>query len=223
MSDFAFDLAHLLAGLMVVASMVLLYQDRLSAVINVFAAHAMLLGAAVGWQAELQGAGHLWITAAIAFVFKGVVIPARAACHGAPARHSSRGRDGGRVGPTLIAGLALTALSVLVVMPATENAQPAVARRPGVRPGGRAARPSDDDHAAQRHHPDHRLHVAGERADPRCHRRQGHAAGGGGVGGVLDPDRLQVFGVFVFRIRERFDTVDIGALERFRGEQQDGA
>ena len=32
-----------------------------------------------------------------------------------------------------------------------------------------------------------------------------------------------VFGVFVFRIRERFDTVDIGALDRFRGEQQDGA
>jgi len=26
-----------------------------------------------------------------------------------------------------------------------------------------------------------------------------------------------VFGVFVFRIRERFDTVDVGALDRFRG------
>jgi len=28
-----------------------------------------------------------------------------------------------------------------------------------------------------------------------------------------------VFGVFVFRIRERFDTVDVGALDRFRGER----
>ncbi|HXX83922.1 MAG TPA: hydrogenase-4 component E, partial [Casimicrobiaceae bacterium] len=28
-----------------------------------------------------------------------------------------------------------------------------------------------------------------------------------------------VFGVFVFRIRERFDTVDVSALDRFRGEQ----
>jgi len=28
-----------------------------------------------------------------------------------------------------------------------------------------------------------------------------------------------VFGVFVFRIRERFDTVDVGALDQFRGEQ----
>jgi hydrogenase-4 component E len=30
-----------------------------------------------------------------------------------------------------------------------------------------------------------------------------------------------VFGVFVFRIRERFDTVDVGALDRFRDEQRD--
>jgi hydrogenase-4 component E len=30
-----------------------------------------------------------------------------------------------------------------------------------------------------------------------------------------------VFGIFVFRIRERFDTVDVTALDRFRGEQGD--
>jgi hydrogenase-4 component E len=29
-----------------------------------------------------------------------------------------------------------------------------------------------------------------------------------------------VIGIFLFRIRERFDTVDIGALDRFRGERQ---
>src|SRR5262249_3185561 len=32
-----------------------------------------------------------------------------------------------------------------------------------------------------------------------------------------------VFGVFVFRIRERFDTIDVEALDRFRGEQRDTA
>jgi hydrogenase-4 component E len=31
-----------------------------------------------------------------------------------------------------------------------------------------------------------------------------------------------VFGIFVFRIRERFDTVDVGALDRFRGDQAHG-
>ena len=30
-----------------------------------------------------------------------------------------------------------------------------------------------------------------------------------------------VFGVFVFRMRERFDTVDVSALDRFRGERSD--
>ena len=30
-----------------------------------------------------------------------------------------------------------------------------------------------------------------------------------------------VFGVFVFRIRERFDTVDVSALDRFRGDRSD--
>jgi hydrogenase-4 component E len=30
-----------------------------------------------------------------------------------------------------------------------------------------------------------------------------------------------VFGIFVFRIRERFDTVDVGALDQFRGERRD--
>ena len=30
---------------------------------------------------------------------------------------------------------------------------------------------------------------------------------------------VTVFGVFVFRIRERFDTVDVSALDRFRGER----
>jgi hydrogenase-4 component E len=30
-----------------------------------------------------------------------------------------------------------------------------------------------------------------------------------------------VFGVFVFRIRERFDTVDVSALDSFRGERSD--
>jgi hydrogenase-4 component E len=29
-----------------------------------------------------------------------------------------------------------------------------------------------------------------------------------------------VFGIALFRIRERFDTVDVSALDRFRGEQE---
>jgi len=29
-----------------------------------------------------------------------------------------------------------------------------------------------------------------------------------------------VIGIFLFRIRERFDTVDVGALDRVRGDQR---
>jgi len=40
-------------------------------------------------------------------------------------------------------------------------------------------------------------------------------------GGVLGAEsRFIVIGVFLFRIRERFDTVDVHALDRFRGEQR---
>ena len=34
-----YDVSHLLAGLMLVASFALLYQDRIFAVLNIFAAH----------------------------------------------------------------------------------------------------------------------------------------------------------------------------------------
>ena len=45
----AYNVSHLLAGLMLVASFALLYQDRIFAVLNTFAAQAMLLAMSVGW------------------------------------------------------------------------------------------------------------------------------------------------------------------------------
>ena len=70
-----FDVAHLFAGGLVLTSFVLLYQDRLSGLINVFTIHAVLLSLSVGWQAYAQHASHLYVTAAIAVIFKAVVIP----------------------------------------------------------------------------------------------------------------------------------------------------
>ena len=42
-----FDVAHLLAGGLVLMSFVLLYQDRLSGLINVFTIHAVVLSLSV--------------------------------------------------------------------------------------------------------------------------------------------------------------------------------
>ncbi len=54
MPDLDFDIAHLLAGSLVLVSLMMLYQDRLPALINVFAVHALLLAASVAWQANIQ-------------------------------------------------------------------------------------------------------------------------------------------------------------------------
>ena len=75
MSRLDFDIAHLLAGLLVLISFIELYQDRLYALLNVYAAHALVLAASVAWQAFVQDAPHLYVTAAIALLFKAIFIP----------------------------------------------------------------------------------------------------------------------------------------------------
>ena len=64
-----FDIAHLLAGSLVLVSFLELYQDRLYALLNMFALHALVLALSVGWQAHIQDAPHLYVTAAIALAF----------------------------------------------------------------------------------------------------------------------------------------------------------
>src|SRR6187399_2682326 len=75
MSSLAFDVAHMLAGGLVLASFMQLYQDRLYALLNIFALHALVLALSVAWQAYIQNAPHLYVTATIALVFKAIVIP----------------------------------------------------------------------------------------------------------------------------------------------------
>ena len=69
MQNLNFDIAHLLAGSLVLVSFMLLYQDRLYALLNVYALHAVVLALSVAWQAYIQDALQLYITAAIALLF----------------------------------------------------------------------------------------------------------------------------------------------------------
>ncbi|MDR3508222.1 MAG: hypothetical protein P4L64_10025, partial [Caulobacteraceae bacterium] len=122
MSGLAFDIAHMLAGGLVLMSFMLLYQDRLSALINVFAGHALLLALAVAWQAHAQNAPHLYVTAFIALVFKAIVIPV--------ALHRIIKRLGIArqiesvvgVGPAMLGGIGLVALSMVVMLRVTQDA-----------------------------------------------------------------------------------------------------
>src|SRR5688572_7555812 len=115
MHGLSFDVAHLLAGLLVLGSFLLLYQSRLYALVNVFALHAGVLALSVAWQAFIQDAPHLYLTAAIALVFKALVIPV-ALYRIIEKLGMQRGVETVvGVGLTMLAGIGLVALSMVVM------------------------------------------------------------------------------------------------------------
>jgi hydrogenase-4 component E len=114
----------LLAGGLVLVSFMVLYQNRLYSLLNVFALQAFVLAMSVAWQAYVQGAPHLYVTAAIAIVFKAMVIPI--ALHRIIARLGIHREVEivGSLGPTMILGMGLVALSTVVMLRVTADADP---------------------------------------------------------------------------------------------------
>jgi len=220
MKGLAFDVAHLLAGGLVLISFLLLYQTRLYALLNVFAAQAVVLSMSVAWQAYVQDANHLYATALIAFAFKALIIPV--ALHRIIAELGIH-RDVENVvgvGLTMLAGLALVALSEAVMLRVASEAD-ALAR---------------EDLAFA-------LSVVLLGMLMMVVRRNAvsmvvgfmslenglilAATGAKGMPLVVEISvafsvlvALVVIGVFLFRITERFETVDAHALDRFRGDQR---
>jgi hydrogenase-4 component E len=216
-----FDIAHLLAGGVLVLSLVLLYQDRITAVINVFALQAVTLALSVGWQALIQGEPALLVTALIALIVKGFVIPM--ALHRIVRRLEVH-REVEQViggGTTILAGLALVALSILVMQPVGGAgdvfAREDIAFALAVVLLGLLMMITRYNAVTQ---------VIGFMS-----LENGlilAATGARGMPLVVEISvafsvliAFIVFGVFVFRIRERFDTVDVTVLERFRGERKE--
>jgi hydrogenase-4 component E len=219
-SGIDFDIAHLLAGGLVLISLLMLYQDRLTALINVFAAQAVTLSLSVAWQAYVQGEPHLYITAAIALLVKALVIPV--ALHRiikSLGIHRELDQAVG-VGPTMLAGVGLVALA-LVVMRSVASQAGSIAR---------------EDLAFA-------LSVVLLGLLMMVTRRNAvglvvgfmslenglvlAATGARGMPLVVEISvafsvliAFIVIGVFLFRIRERFETVDVGALDRFQGERR---
>jgi hydrogenase-4 component E len=219
MTPLALDVAHLFAGGLVLVSVMLLYQDRMTGLINTFAAHALVVSASVAWQAYIQHAPHLYITAAIALVIKALVIPV--ALRRIVVRlgiHRTIEPVVG-VGLTMLAGIGLIALSIMVMLPITAQA-------------GTLAR---EDLAFA-------LSVILLGLLMMISRRNAvsqvvgfmsienglilAATGAKGMPLVVEISvafsilvALIVIGIFLFRIRERFETVDIHLLHEHRGEQ----
>jgi hydrogenase-4 component E len=217
---FSFDVAHLLAGLLVLVSFMMLYQDRLYALLNTFAIHAVVLSMSVAWQASIQGAPHLYVTAALALVFKAIVIPT--ALHRIIVRlgiHREIETVVG-IGVTMLAGMGLVALAIVVILPVTAEADP-LAREDlafalSVLLLGLLMMVTRRNAVSQ---------VVGFMS-----LENGlvlAATGAKGMPLVVEISvafsiliAFIVIGIFLFRIRERFDTVDVHALDAYRGERR---
>jgi hydrogenase-4 component E len=213
-----YDVSHLLGGGMLLLSFVLLYQRRVGAVINALAMQGGILALAAAWQALVQGAPQLYLTALIALGAKAVLIPLalRTLLRRLDLHRTVETALG--IGPSLVAGVALVALAILVVLPITAGNR-AIAREDlalalSVVLLGMLMMITRRNAILQ---------VAGLMT-----LENGLILAAVGVAGMplvvelstaaLVMMLLVVGGVFVFQIRERFDSVDTGFLERHRGE-----
>ena len=219
MGHLELDVAHLFAGGLVLVSFMLLYQDRIFALVNIFALHALVVSLSVAWQAYIQQAPHLYITAAIALGVKAIVIPV--VLHRIIVRlgiHRSIETVVG-IGQTMLGGIGLVALSILVMLPITAEAgtlaREDLAFSLSVILLGLLMMTSRRNAVSQ---------VIGFMSIENGLILAATAAKGMPL--VVEISvafsilvALIVIGIFLFRIRERFDTVDVHGLERFRGEQ----
>jgi hydrogenase-4 component E len=219
MDQIALDVAHLFAGGLVLVSFMLLYQDRLSSLVNTFALHALVVSLSVAWQAYIQEAPHLYITASIALVVKAIVIPmalqriiVRLGIH-----RTIEPVVG--IGQTMLAGIGLVALSIMVMLPITAEAgtltREDLAFALSVVLLGLLMMISRRNAVSQ---------VIGFMSIENGLILA--ATGAKGMPLVVEISvafsilvALIVIGVFLFRIRERFETVDIHELHEHRGEQ----
>lgn len=211
------DIAHVLAGALVLASFMLLYQDRLSGLINIYTLHAVILSLSVAWQAYYQGAPHLYVTAGVAAIFKALIIPFSLRRIIRRLRIHRTVEVVGGVGLTMLIGIFLMALSLVVMLPATASADPLaredIAFALAIVLLGLLMMVTRRNAVSQ---------IIGFMS-----LENGlilAAAGANGMPLVVEISvafsiliAFIVIGIFLFRIRERFDNVDLLELDRVRG------
>jgi hydrogenase-4 component E len=220
MSPLAFDIAHMFAGALVLVSFLMLYQDRLLPLINVLSLHALLLAASVAWQAHIQDKPDLYVTALIALGFKSIAIPM--ALRRMVVRMGLHREIEVAVGTglTMLLGIGLVALSMDLMLRVTEGASALVrvdlALALSVVLLGLLMMVTRRNAVSQ---------VIGFMSIENGLILAGTAAHGMPL--VVEISvafsilvGFIVIGIFLFRIRERFDSVDLQALDRFRGERR---
>ena len=211
MSPLAFDIAHMFAGGLVLVSFMMLYQDRLLPLINVLSLHSLLLALSVAWQAHIQDKPDLYVTATIALGFKSIVIPM--ALRRMVVRMELHREIEVAVGTglTMLLGIGLVALSMDLMLRATAGASALVREDVALALSvvllGLLIMVTRRNAVSQ---------VIGFMSI-----ENGSILAGTGARGLpLVLIAFIVIGIFLFRIRERCDTVDVQALDRFRGERR---
>ncbi len=218
-SHLAYDIAHLLDAGVLILSFGLLYQRRLFGILKLYSLQALLLAAAAAWQAYAQAAPQLYITATIALGFKAIVIPI--ALHRIivylDIQRAVENVIG--IGPTLAVGVGLVGLSILLVLPMTTESgaitRESLAMALATVLLGLLMMITRRNAVSQ---------VVGFMS-----MENGLILAAVGVKGMPLVVELSgafsvmvafiIFGIFFFHIRERFDTLDIHDMERFRGDR----
>lgn len=215
---FGYDALHLLSAVVLLMSFALLYQRRLFSLLNVFAAQALALGAAAAWQGYIQGESHLYTTALLTLGLKAIVIPI--ALHKIIVKFAIHRtiEPALSIGLTMAAGVSLVMLSILLVLPVTVDAA-ALSREElslslSVVLLGLLMMITRHNAVSQ---------VVGFMSI-----ENGLILGAIGATGMPMIVEMMVafsvmvafiiFGIFLFHIRDRFETLDVQKLDTFRGE-----
>jgi hydrogenase-4 component E len=213
----SYDATHLLDGAALALSFVLLYQRRIVAVVNTYAVQAWVLAAACFWQGWAQGVPDFYGIGLITLAAKGVVIPV--ALHRIVRRLAIHREVETALGifPSMALGFFCVLLAVLSVLPATSTTHP-VAR---------------EDLAMA-------LSVVLLGLITMITRRNAltqavgflsvenglilAALGATGMPMIIEMSvavlvliAFVVFGLFFFRIRERFETLDVTRMDQVTG------
>jgi hydrogenase-4 component E len=220
MGNLSYDVAHLLGTSVLVLSFALLFQRRILGVINIFALQATVLAAAAAWQAYTQDAPHLYITAAIALLFKAIAIPVALRRIAVRFQIHRTVETVLGIGLTMIAGVCLVGLAIVLVLPLTRQSvlmtRDDLALALSIVLIGLLMMITRRNALTQ---------VVGFMS-----LENGLILAAVGVVGMPLVVEMSVafsvmvafiiFGIFFFHIRDRFDTLDLQSLETFRGERQ---
>jgi hydrogenase-4 component E len=117
-----YQIAHLLGGVILICAFALLSQRRLAAMITLYQMEALVLAGAAFWQGYAQDEFNLFLTGAITLVIKAGVLPI-ALRRIVRAFNITRAVETAMpVGVSMILGVALIGVAVWVVLPVTMQA-----------------------------------------------------------------------------------------------------